>query len=222
MTTYVTVDVIVQRLIRLSGQVPGTAVEIYSTDVFVDMVNTTMRMVARKIWWPHLLDWQTGVLDGATGVITTDLVGVQDHTDIKAVFIDAYPTPLPRYSDELLPPIDGTTACGYDILPVDHPLYLQRLIYVVPKTATGTLLLRVRKVPEKRGFNDVVPFDQDLMMFGTLWSYFEDEGDNPQQAAKYKALFDGKFTELVASISTHRVSMLGNAPTSGGGWQEVS
>jgi hypothetical protein len=223
MTTYVPVSKIVDRLIRLSGQVPGTSVQVYSQDVFIDLVNTTVRIVARKCWWPHLMWTHDGSLDGANGVLTNDVTNVQDHTDIKAVFVDEDPYPLPRFSPELNLAnfATGDKPCGYAPLPFWHEFYKARLIRIFPPTAKGFLHLHVRTLPIELGFNDIVVFDQDLIVFGTMWMYFEDEGDNPQQASKYKALFDAKYAELVSAMSTHRVSLDNNRPYAPYIWQEV-
>lgn len=222
MATYATVDAITQRLIRLSGQVPGVSVQVYSTDIFYDMINTTMRMIARKYWWPHLMKYFTGLaLDGVTGVLTTDLSGVQDHTDIKSIYYDDCGDPL-TYAGENInaTKITGDKPIFYTALPMSDALYLKRLIIVYPVTATADITIRARIVPDTVLPGNIVPLDQDLIVFGVLWSFFEDEGDNPQQASKYKALFDAKFTELVTAMSNHRVP-LGSDANYDSGYREV-
>lgn len=217
MATYSTVQEIVTRLTRLSGQVPGVGIQTYGADIFVDMINVAVSTVCRKYWWPHLMDWMTVQLDGSTGVPTTDLTGVRDHTDIKAIYYDNYPKPLAYTTDSVNPTrYSGTVPLGYEALPISHPQYATRLIRIIPVESTGSLKLRVRLMPATLGVNDTVPMDADLIVFGVLWSYFEDEGDNPQQAGKYKNLFDSKFTELIAATATHRIPLDSDARSGGG------
>lgn len=207
MATYSTVAQIVSRLIRLSGQVPGTGVQVYSTDVFVDMINTAVRMLGRRYWWPHFMDWKIVETTVGTGVPTAD-IGIQDHTDIKAVFAGNCEDPLPYISDNINPQrYIGSRALAYEALPISNPLYSGRVIRVVPFESQDTLRLRVRVMPQELSLNDIVPLDSDMVVFAVLWSYFEDEGDNPQQAGKYKQLLDAKFSELVSAQSTHRVAL---------------
>lgn len=222
MATYATVQTIVSRLIRLSGQVPGTGVQIYSQDVFLDMVNTVMRMAVRKFWWPHLMKTFNTTLDGVTGVVTMPLSGIADHTDIRSIFVDNARDALVWLGDEQnqLQYAGSSSPVGYTALSFDDPQYATRVIQFLPITAKGNVVIRARIMPGVLGINDVVPIDQDLIVFGVLWSYFEDEGDNPRQASKYKALFDAKYSELISAMSTHRVSLTGNA-NGPGSWQET-
>lgn len=222
MATYVTVSKLCDRLTRLSGQVPGSSVQVYSQDIFIDFINSAVRMIGRRYWWPHLMDTISTATDGVTGVLTADLTKVKDFTDIRSIYAGNNNRQLAYFSDLNNNALyTGTSACGFRAVPYGDAQYLNKLIRIVPATAVETITLRVRYIPADLGLTDMIPFDQDLILYAVLWAYFEDEGDNPQQAMKYSTLFDAKFTEQISAFSNHGVSTMDNVPAGSNDWQYV-
>lgn len=220
MATYVTVSKLCDRITRLSGQVPGSSVQVYSQDVFIDYINSAVRMLAKRYWWPHLMDTIITATDGVTGVLTADLSKVKDFTDIRSIFVGNSDRQLPFFSDlSNVQLYSGSSACGFTAVNFTDPQYSNKLIRVVPATAVETITLRVRYVPPELGLNDTVPFDQDLVAYAVLWAYLEDEGDNPQQSMKYASLLDTKLTEQIAAFAMHGVSTANNYPSGSNDWQ---
>lgn len=223
MATKVQVSDLIDRLTRLAGQVPGTSVQAYGQDTFLDMLNSTIRMVARKYWWPELMHRIDTASDGVTGVVTADLSAYEDWKDLRFLFIDNWPNPLARMSNMHNPLLyTSSIAMGWEALPTDHASYASKLIRLFPYTVQHTVTLIMRMMPARlRSTSDYVFFDEDLIVFGVLWQYFEDEGDNPQQAARYKALFDSKYNQIVGNIAEQPLSTNGNMPPYPGEWMET-
>lgn len=220
MATYVTVDQLVQRLTRLSGQVPGTSVQVYSTDIFVDMINSAVRMIARRYWWPHLMDTIVTATDGVTGVLTADLSKIKDFTDIRSIFVGNSNRQLPLFSDlQNINLFSGTSACGFRPIRYGDSQYGNKLIRIVPATATETVVLTARYMPDTLTTASMLPLDQDMVLYAVLWSYFEDEGDNPQQAMKYFNLYESRYNDEISAFANHGISTMDNYPVGANDWQ---
>lgn len=220
MATYVTVDALVQRLTRLSGQVPGTSVQVYSTDIFIDMINSTVRMLARRYWWPHLMDTVVTATDGTTGALTADLSKIKDFTDIRSIFVGSSDRQLPIFSDLNNNSLySGSSAVGFRPIRYGDAQYSNKLIRIVPATAVETVTLVARYLPDLLTQSSMLPFDQDMILYAVLWSYFEDEGDNPQQAMKYFNLYQARFNDEIAAFANHGVSTTDNYPVGTNSWQ---
>jgi hypothetical protein len=220
LATYVTVDKLVQRLTRLSGQVPGTSVQVYSTDIFVDLINSAVRLVARRYWWPHLMDTITTATDGSTGVLTADLSKIKDFTDIQAVFAGNNCRPLPVISG-LNNPVQysGSSAVGFKPIRYGDAQYGNKLIRIVPAAAVETVVVSARYMPDELTLTSMLPLDQDMILYAVLWAYFEDEGDNPQQAMKYYNLYENRYNDEIAAFAAHGIPVGSANPSGSNDWQ---
>lgn len=220
MATYVTVQKLVDRLTRLSGQVPGTSVQVYATDIFVDMINSAVRMIARRYWWPQLMNTINTATDGVTGVLTADLSKIKDHTDIRSIFTGNNNQQLPVFSDlNNINLYSGSSACGYVPIPYGNSQYLNKVIRIIPATAVEQVVLVARYMPDDLQLTSIVPFDQDMILYAVLWAYFEDEGDNPQQAMKYLNLYQARYNDEVSAFAHAGISTINNAPIGSNDWQ---
>lgn len=217
---------LIARVTRLSGQVPGTSVQQYSEDVITDFINSSIRHIAHKYWWPELMEWTTTALDGTTGVVTADLSGiVDDFKNIRAIFFRDFPRPVPMMSRRINPTLyttGGDIALGWEALPVSDAQYTSKLFRMIPPTSTGAINLHTRRIPALlRLPSDVTYFDRDLVAYGALWQALEDEAAIPQQASRYKMLFDATYNRLIDNIGDQPISANANLPPWPGLWTEL-
>jgi hypothetical protein len=63
--------------------VNGTSVQTYNEPIIYDYIQRGFDHLFTKRFWPHLTSTTFHTLDGAGGVITDQLEGIEQFTDIK-------------------------------------------------------------------------------------------------------------------------------------------
>lgn len=182
-----TFEQIITEVQNALSQVTGLGVQSYSQDKIGDMIQRTFNRVRVDRWWSHLMRWQQLALDGTTGHTTTAQL-VLDYTDIRGVFRSDWDRKLSEIPSEVNPfRIMGITPryiAADDTVP-------GQVFMVYPITATDSALaVAYRKGYPSFTLTDTVPFDSDTVVTGSAWQYSSDDGTNPAQTAKFKAMFD--------------------------------
>lgn len=190
-----TLSELTNRVAQRLSMVSGTGIQIYAEDRIAEMIQHKFDIVFDEFWWPKYNKWSTYVLDGSTGVVTTDLTDIiKRFEDIKSVFISGTERRVPILSSEVNPNIlEGTTPIAYEALDT-----ASRVFKVWPITATGSLDLNYRTKPDNFTATDTIDIDEQLMILGATWDYLEDDGTNPSATQKMQALFEDRMSQLTS------------------------
>ncbi len=195
---------LIQSTIRRIGQVTGTAVQVYAEDLIGDMIQHKFDVMFEEVWWTQFLYWLDGTLDGVTGVVTVDVstlldgskdIALKRFEDIHTIFPGSSSRPLPRLSDYINPDnVSGSTP--QFIEPTGN---VQKIFKIHPVTATGTIKLRYRSMPDPFVTGDTVNFDSQALVLGAAFDYLEDDGTNPGATEKMSRMFEARVRQLKKS-----------------------
>lgn len=219
---------IVNKVILELSQVPGAATQTYSAARITQYVEDTYLTVIEKKWWPELMHYFQTSLDGTTGHITTDLVGVQLNSDYVKNYRDiaaVWPSDSNRKLRQVPPGMNPFTLSG------SQPLYVQaetdhtltaRPIQVFPITATGDLVIWARQrnnIPISSG--DYIYLDALLMIYGAAWMYATDDGTVPGAVDKFQGLFQDRLDTLMAADNNQPLQLDPRISITTDQWWEV-
>ena len=191
---------LIQSTIKRLSQVPGKGTQLFAEDKIAEILQDTFDMVMAEAWWPNYMKWTTFVLDGTTGVSTTNLgIGdtdltapIRDFGDIRVIHRDKtrilLQTPLDIQPSLLV----GTTPIYMEALFNDD----EKVVQVWPATATGTLYMHARIHPGQLNNDTDVRLDRQLMINGTAWDFMEDDGANPAAASKFQTKFEARLKQM--------------------------
>ena len=191
-----------QKVIRKIGEVSGTGVQEFSEDNIDDYIQEIFNFLFKKRFWPHLTEWGSFVLNGSTGVSTSDLGGdggVELWSDFRVLLRENEDKPIPILPSGINPNrLTGTNAAYFEPLPISHANYEERLVRILPITAAGTIEFHARRRPTNFADNDEIPFDEDTIILGASWLYADSEDINPGAATTLKEMFNNTYEDLVA------------------------
>jgi len=188
-------NTIIQKVIGELSQVPGPGVQTYAEGRIGEKVQQTFNLVFPKLWWPGYMQWFSRTIDGVNGLVSQQITTIASSTDIRAVFPANSNRPLSVLPTTLNPnTLSGTTARYIE--GTNNTSY--GCFSVWPRTATTDVSIHARIHPGTFNVSDTtdIVMDNDLLVFGAAWSYAEDDGTNPAQAAKFQALFEAKLDQL--------------------------
>lgn len=217
-----TIRLIVDETIRLIGEVAGVGVQQYDDDPLREHVIRGFNLLFKKTYWENYREWQTVVLDGTTGVITTDAFEqVVDFDDFIAVHVAGEALPLPVLSKQSNPlRITGTRPLCYTSLPVTHANYVERKLQIYPITAVGSLDVHARIYPlvppaTQLDWEDVLYLDKDMLVYAAAFMALIGNSLNPDAANVCKELMEMKFETITAGTSGQPIPIEGqtNIPT---------
>ncbi len=174
-------------------QAAGSSVQIYSQDVIAQAVQHAFDHIFMEDWWPQFVVREVRTLNQVNGRPTALLTSIKQYDDIRFVYPADSQRPLPVLSPAINPLgtylAEGTT-----------PRYvaadLQTIFRVWPDNAEGDVLVVGRARPDKFILTDTVPFDSTLLTHFAAWSYFTDDGSNPEAALKHKMLFEQRYMQI--------------------------
>lgn len=172
-------------------QVSGAGVNIYSDGPIKLAIEDIYYLAVGDRWWPHLMKTLTRTLDGSTGIVTEDLTGVDEFTDIRAVWYQGEQRPLPimpHYANYNA----GVGAQQRCIEPLNwDDDNADRFFRMIPVTTTGTVYIHCRTTPDQIFTNPevIIPFNPALLAAGAAWSYAASEGVNPAHVVKLQQEF---------------------------------
>lgn len=206
--TYTARDV-VSEVERLVGEAAGAGVQIHAEDGMLETLNRVARLVMTKYSWDFLIQWHEVTLDGVTGLITSeeefvDVVGLENFLNI---YKEGSEQPIPRISRSANPfKNHGTDIRGWQELPYTHEFYEGKRLQFYPKTSTATLNIQTRLDPTPFVWDDVVPFDRDILVAGVAWQVLIGDDLNPGLAEGQKAFMDEKFATIVKALALQPTS----------------
>ena len=212
-----TIRQIVDDATELIGEVAGVGVQQFDDDVLFRHAIRAFNLLFKKTHWENYRQWFTVVLDGTTGVITTDAFEqVIDFDDFIAVHVAGEQRPLPTLSKNINPnTISGTRIRCYTSLPVTHTNYVKRKWQAYPVTAIGSLNVHARVYPLVPpaldwDFNDTMYLDKDMLVYATAFMALIGNSLNPDAANVCKELMEMKFSTITAGLSSQPIPIEGD------------
>jgi hypothetical protein len=205
--SYQTLEQTTQDVIGLLSQATGVGVQVYAQPRIELLVNKTFELLYNRQWWPGYMRWFQGALDGTNGIITTDISDIKRYEDVRAVFQSGSDTPLPQLSDECNP---------YD-LPSGQTLFIdsyeatdpEKVFRVWSATATGTIAVHARIMPDTFVSSDEIRFDSLALVYGAAWAYAEDDGTNPGATQKFQTLFENRVKDIECEVQHKPIALDG-------------
>lgn len=200
---YKTAQQLMLDTLKAVGLVSGTAVQTYTEPMVYASIQTMFDMVFKKRFWDHLTDWHTVVLNGVTGLATTDLdTFLDDHTDVQSVWLSDFSRQivLPYQPDYKI--VNGSDALYYTPIkydPGDPSTFTKKVLQFWPLTATSSVAIRCRSRPADFIPQDIVPFPAHVLAQASAWNLLESDGINPTAASKAQQLFDILYQDLIAA-----------------------
>ncbi len=192
---------LIQSVIRRVGQVTGTSVQVYSEDLIGDMIQHKFDVLFEEQWWTQFMRWRTVTLDGTTGVPTISMrnppdgKGLQRFEDIHSAFVTNSNRPLPRFPDFVNPDtVKGSTPRFLEIDASD-----EKVFHVYPITATGTINVHYRELPDNFVTGAEVDFDNQALILGAAFDYLSSDGTNPSATDDMKDMFESRIKQLKKS-----------------------
>lgn len=216
-------DIVADVITELS-QVAGVSTQVYASPRIQQHLQDATILMMDEMWWPELMQFYQVVPDGVTGRITTDLVSalknhkVSRYQDIEGVFPIALNKPLmtlpPRFNPFTL---SGTNSV-YITPDATYPL---RPFSVWPTTAADQLAVHARAYPIiPMSTTDTVYLDRLLLTYLAAYMFAEDDGTNPGQIAKFKAMFEKRLEQVKASWQQQSIQLDPRFPTTEYEWSE--
>jgi hypothetical protein len=129
------------------------------------------------------------VLDGTTGVVTTNLSDkIRRFSDIHSVYFDQSNRPLPM----------APVAVNYSQIRARslQPVNTNKIFRVVPVTTVGSVYVNYRTFPAAFADDTEILLDAGMIEFGACAAYLEDDASNPSAADKYRTMFERRFNQL--------------------------
>lgn len=204
--SYETINTLMHAVERMLSQTSGTAVQLYSEDRIVDSLIDAFKVVFPEAWWPGLMVWEQKILDGSTGIVTTDFENITRYEDIRAVFWNQTDRQLVELSRSINPyRLTGTQGQYIEGIETSG-----RLLRVLPAAATGTIEVHGRVMPTVFTLDTVLKVDPLVLKFWAAWDYSTDDGANPAQEDKWKRLFEARLAQLKAEYSSKPMAVVPN------------
>ena len=195
-----TVNEAVRRVTTLLSQVSGENVQLYAEDKIIDMLQNSYNSLFDMMWWTNRMRRQTVTLDGTSGESTTTFTALTKFDDIKHVYRVGDRIPLPEVSLNENPDIiTGSRARYYEPSSTTGKIFK---CYPIASTDSIIVQYRERQTDFILDPTVTIDFDVDLLVFGVVYDYLEDDGSNPGATEKYRAKFNAKFTAAKAKYGT--------------------
>src|SRR5882672_9387560 len=132
-----TVNQLTQSVISLVGLVTGTGVQTYTEPQVRAAIQAQFDMLFIKRYWEWLTDFYSFTLDGATGIVTTNIsTYAADPTDIACIYIKDTDRRVVHPIDREHLRVTGSNPLYYTPLPWTDTLAATRLLKFWPITAT--------------------------------------------------------------------------------------
>lgn len=190
-------EAIDQTLLRLS-LAQGVDVQTYAEEPIKQIIQHKFNILFDAHWWPQFYEpGETFTLDGASGVVTVDLVtdhGLKRFMDIRYVWYKDERNPLPIAPSRLNPALVKRRS----IIPTNSA---GKILKVLPVDTAGDITISFRKKPNDfENEDDIIDMDTDLIVLGSAYDYLNGIGTNPDEEAKLLRFFNTRYTQLVDAI----------------------
>mgnify|MGYP003145894840 CR=1 FL=1 len=205
-----TLSTLIDRVADRLSMVAGTGVQTYAEDRIAEMIQHKFDVLFDEIWWPQFLTWETMTLDGTLGVVTIDLTEkIKRFEDVRVIYPDNSDTSLTKLSSMTTNPLNlaGTTPIHYEALGPTFTNKTTRVFNVWPKASTGDIDVQYRTKPDTFASTDVIDFDDQALILGSVFDYLEDDGTNPNATQKFQLLFEARVKQLISNDNHGPISL---------------
>jgi hypothetical protein len=224
-----TIREIVDAALTVVGEVSGPGVQMYEEDRMKQDAVRAFNMMFKKYNWDQYLGWFTITLDGSTGKATTDaFLQVKDFEDFISAFAAGSNAPIPfkpKKENPFSMVSTGTNVCAWGSLNASDIRYKSRKLQFYPITAVGqvNVLAKVYPlVPPATEFDWEQEFflDKDLLVYATAYMTLSGDDLNASSADVIRNLMEMKYKDVIASLSKHPISVVGESGRIPHYWQE--
>lgn len=209
-----TIRQIVDDALILVGEVAGVGVQQFSDDRMMKDAIRGFNMMFKKRFWEQYSGWDRVILDGSTGVITTNRFSrIVDFEDFGVVCRAGERCPLPILNKTLNPfTLTGTTALCWTSLKTTDDSYKDRKLKFYPIASTGSIDVYAREYPIdptlfQWDWEDLMHMDKDLLVNATAFATLIGDALNPEAANVVRGLMDMRYSDIVASIANQPISV---------------
>jgi hypothetical protein len=183
----------------------GVDVQTYAEDPIKQIIQHKFDILFDAEWWPQFYNsGEIFVLDGATGVVTADLVGdynLMRFMDIRHVWYHDEARPLPRAPVRLNPSLIKRRS-------IVATNVTNKIFKIIPTDSTGNVTVAFRaKPPNFENEDDEIDMDEHLIVMGSAYDYLNGLGTNPEEEAKLKAFFDQRYKVLTDAIESGELAL---------------
>lgn len=198
---------VVQDALSILGEVLGVDTQTYEQPRMIIDAGRAFNMLFKKRFWGQYTKWQTVILDGATGKITTNaFTNVHTLEDFAAVHRAGYERPLPRLREAANPNvITGTVPVCWNSLINSDADYVNKKIIIYPIAATGSLDVRARYHPKTNpstawAGTDELFFDRDLLALATAFQALSGDDLNPSAKQDAQEMMDTRYSDITSAL----------------------
>lgn len=213
--TFKTMSQLITDVEQALYQSASPAVQLYSQDAILMMIQDAFDHLFTKKWWPQFRKRETVTL--SSGYPVTPPVNFTSYEDIRYVFGPYSNRPLSS-----LPMSMNTTQAGFNVGARARWIEgdADKVFRIWPTTTTDTVLVIGRKRPAPFIITDTVPFDSTVLKHFAAWSYFVDDGSNPGAVAKHQGLFEARLSQLEEDNFNEPIQLDGAADRVPNQWTE--
>lgn len=173
----------------------GLDVQIHAEDQIIEMIRGVYDTLFDDFWYPEYTYFMSSTLDGMTGHVTDDLSTlILRYKDLHTIYWDEDENPLPRV----------TTGSSVDrirtrsVMPSSDPT---KVFKVVPFDTAGDVHFWYRtkiadSVWEDQEFENQFPFDDDVIMYGVVYEFLNNDGSNNSATADYQKKYQGRQQQM--------------------------
>lgn len=207
-----TIRKVVDDALELLGEVKGPGVAFYSEDRMMSDAIRSFNLLFKKYYWPHMLQWFRFQLDGTLGIPPADTFQyVRDIEDICGVYKDGQCAPMPAMPKNLNPFSRTGNGLNYwSFLPVTDPNFENRYLQFYNKASTEFVNVQARVYPRKSdqpwGWDDVLPLDKDMLVYGTAFMTLSADDINSVQADTQRNMMEMRYRDILATFANTPLS----------------
>lgn len=196
MSNFLTLSELVQKVITNLSMYEGTATQKYAEDRIGMTILQIFNSLFDDRYWDHLCHWYKYNLTGIDGVcsedVSKDIAKFEDICCIVPEINKNYK--LKRLNNSTNPYLIEGNSPGYYI----HSKIDKKIFSVVPFNATGVVYVYAKSRPSEYLPDTVVPFDPDVLIYGTCYQYCADDGNSQSQIQKFEKLYNNRLQQLTA------------------------
>jgi len=190
--------------------VPGASVQVYSEDYTSTLILREYYALAREpsFWWPHFMQWSPSFLcDGVSGLPTISFNTVDApwqvrHEDIKGIWPANSHRKLTQWHSEFNPTLVTFTRPYVEY--INNQLKLFRIL---PLTTTESFIVHYRNIPRILRVDDLVMFDDAVLVNKVAWISATKDGLNPTQAITFLNRFEVAFNRVKIAYSQSPIEL---------------
>jgi len=220
-----TVQLIVNDALGLLSHSPGVSTQTYATPrmrLFVEQAFFEMFDAPEHIWLGYRKKL-TGV-PVQNGALTIDLVGahgikIEDYKDVIHVWHPDGGDPLPEVSSRR----STASYFGGGVVGIEPSTAIPFRPFVIwPADYTETVDILVRSRPSLPfSLSQAIYLDHQALVFGAVWAYSTDLGNNPGQSVRYETRFRKRMQEMLQGEQRQAIALdtrLSTIPTT---WRDT-